>query len=273
MSNETNVNFRQIEFALIRKKVKKLQTNRTYRDRKKLFFAEGIRNFVTAFDNKYPIQTLIYSEKLLISPVARKLVRKLKRRGIPFARASPEQFRSISKMERASGVAAIYRQKVHNLEYLKQSQNFCWTAVSNMRSAANFGTLIRTSSAIGAGGFILVGNQIDPFDTNVVRPAMGAIFKQKIVRTNFRKFRNWIKSNDFQIVGASPKALEDYDAISYSSPTILMLGNERKGLSDLEKSFCKHLVKIPMIEGTDSLNVAIAGSLLLYEIFRSSTRR
>src|SRR5262245_38406627 len=119
MGNETTVNYRQLEFAPVLEKVKKLQTDRRYRDSKGLFFAEGIRNFVEAVDHNFPIDTIIYSEKLLISPIARKMVRRLKRNGIPFARASPEQFRTISKTERASGIAAIFRQNIQKLDQLK----------------------------------------------------------------------------------------------------------------------------------------------------------
>ena len=268
--NETNVFERQLEFAPVLVKVKKLNTDRRYRDGKGLFFAEGIRNFVEAVDHNFPIETIIYSEKLLISPIARKMVRRLKREGILFARASPEQFRQISQTERASGIAAIYRQNVLKLDQLKPDQHICWTALKSIRSNGNLGTLIRTSAAIGAGGFILLGDEIDVFDPNVVRPTMGAIFKQKIVRTCIEEFQKWLKLNQLQVVGASPNGSADYHKIRYSNPTILMLGNERSGLTDTEKSFCSQLVRIPMVTGMDSLNVAVAGSLLLYEVFRAS---
>jgi RNA methyltransferase, TrmH family len=273
MGNETNVCGRQLEFAPVLTQVKKLQSDRRYRDGKGLFFAEGIRNFVEAVDRDFPIETIIYSEKLLISPVARKMVRRLKREGIPFARASPEQFRQISQTERASGIAAIYRQNLQQLDQIKPAENICWTVLSSIRSNGNLGTLIRTSAAIGAGGFIFFGNEIDVFAPDVVRPTMGAIFKQKIVRTNLAEFQKWLKLNKLQVVGASPSSSADYHKISYQTPTILMLGNERKGLTDVEKSFCSKLVRIPMVAGMDSLNVAVAGSLLLYEVFRTTQNK
>jgi TrmH family RNA methyltransferase len=268
--NETNVCGRQLEFAPVLHSVKKLQSDRRERDGKGLFFAEGIRNFVEAVDRDFPIETIIYSEKLLISPIARKMVRRLKREGIPFARASPEQFRQISQAERASGIAAIYRQNLQKLVQIKPDRHICWTVLSHIRSNGNLGTLIRTSAAIGAGGFILLGDEIDVFAPDVLRPTMGAIFKQKIVRTNLVEFQKWLKLNKLQVVGASPNGSADYHKICYKPPTILMLGNERKGLTDTEKSFCSILVRIPMVEGMDSLNVAVAGSLLLYEVFRAA---
>lgn len=272
MGNETQVGFRPLEFAPILSKIKKLQNERSCRDRQKLFFAEGIRNFVEAVDNNFPVETLLYSEKLLISPIARKIVRRLKREGIPFARASPEQFRAASQTERASGIAAIFRQKTLSLEQIKTDKHICWTAISSIRSPGNLGTLVRTSAAIGAGGFILIGDEIDVFDPNVVRATMGAIFRQQIVRANVKQFLDWTKANKLQVIGASPAGEVDYDRINYSLPTILMLGNERSGLSADEKNLCQKLVRIPMTEGVDSLNVAVAGSLLLYEVFRSARK-
>lgn len=273
MRNETNAGYRQLEFAPILAKIKKLQCDQRYRNSKGLFFAEGVRNFVEAVDHNYPIDTIIYSEKLLINPIARKLVCRLKRDGTSFVRAAPEQFRSISQTERASGIAAIYRQQIQKLDLLKPGHHICWTVLSHIRSLGNLGTLIRTSAATGAGGFILIGDSIDPFDPNVVRATMGAIFKQTIVRTGAKQFQSWIKSHKLQVVGASPGGLIDYDKACYTSPTFLMLGNERSGLTPEEQLLCGQLVRIPMIEGTDSLNVAVAGSLLLYEVFRSSLRK
>lgn len=270
MGNETNVVYRQLEFAPVLAKVKKLQSDRRYRDSRRLFFAEGIRNFVEAVDHNYAIDTLLYSEKLLTSPIARKMVRRLKRHGVPFVRATPEQFRTVSHTERASGIAVILRQSVQKLEQLNPDKHICWTVLSHIRSPGNFGTLVRTSAAIGAGGFILVGDDIDPFDPNVIRATMGAIFKQTIVRAKAEEFIKWTKSHKLQMVGASPGGSVDYHKVCYTSPTILMLGNERSGLTPEEQLICGQLVRIPMTEGTDSLNVAVAGSLLLYEVFRSS---
>lgn len=272
MGNETEAGFRQMEFAPILSKIRKLQNERIYRDRQKLFFAEGIRNFVEAVDNNHHIETLVYSEKLLISPIARKILRRLKREGIPFARASPEQFRVISKTERASGIAAIFRQKVLSLEQIKPEEHVCWTALSQIRSPGNLGTLIRTSAATGAGGFILIGDEIDAFEPGVVRATMGAIFRQKIIRTTAGHFYQWSKINKLHVVGASPAGSANYSEVRYASPTILMLGNERTGLTQIEKAACRQMVRIPMCEGIDSLNVAVAGSLLLYEVFRSANQ-
>ena len=270
MQNEgTTVQF-QLDVAAVLAAIQRLQEDRGYRDRRGLFFVEGVRNFVAAVDHRYSLDAVVYSEKLLINPLARKLVRRLKRAGIAFARLSPEQFRSVSRTERASGVAAILRQRIQPLEHLKPGARECWTALGHVRSQGNFGTLVRTSAATGSTGFILLGDSIDPWDPATVRATMGALFKQRLVRTTPEQFRRWIAQHNLQVIGASPDGTVDYDRFRYRRPAILILGTERSGLNEEQRLACQHIVRIPMVDGVDSLNVAVAGSLLMYQVFRSS---
>ena len=269
MNNETNSDFRQLEIDPALSTIERLQRDRGYRDAKGLFYVEGVRNFIEAVDHRFSFEALLYSEKLLTHPIARKLVRRLKRSGVPFARVTPEEFRKVSKTERASGVGAILRQRVRALEQLELDKHNCWTALSQVRSPGNFGTLVRTSAASGGSGFILLGEGIDPFDPAAVRATMGALFKQMFVRTTHEQLRLWALRHGIQVIGASPDGLEEYDRVIYERPALLMLGGERKGLSEEERSICEHIVRIPMVDGMDSLNLGVAGSLLMYKVFRS----
>jgi TrmH family RNA methyltransferase len=270
MHNETT-EFRHLETRQVLTTIARLQQERRYRDSRGLFFAEGIRNFIQAIDHQYPLEALLYSERLLIQPLARKLVRRLKRAGVPFARISPEEFRSASRNERASGVGAILRQRFNPLSEIVPGEQQIWTAMSQVRSPGNFGTLLRTSAAAGAAGFVLLGDSIDPFDPAAVRAAMGALFTQSLVRTSTPQLRDWARLHDVPIIGASPDGDLVYDRVRYTRPAILLLGGERKGLTSEERSLCRHIVRIPMVTGTDSLNVAVAGSLVMYEICRSTS--
>ena len=272
MKDEHRADYRQLDAALTLTRIRKLQADRRYRDQHRLFFIEGVRNFVETVDQGFPIETLLYSEKLLTAPLARKFVRQLKRAGVPFARVSPEAFRSISRAEHASGIGAILRQRIQALEHIQPDQFSCWTVLSHVQSLGNFGTLLRTSAAIGASGFILLGHQIDPYEPVVVRATMGALFKQTLVRTNVERFRDWIETHRLAVIGASPDGVVEYDQVRYTRPTVLLLGNERSGLTEEQRSLCQQIVRIPMVSGTDSLNLAVAGSLLLYAVFRSKGR-
>jgi TrmH family RNA methyltransferase len=142
-----------------------------------------------------------------------------------------------------------------------------------VRSEGNLGSLIRTSEAIGGAGFILVGPRIDPFDPAVVRASMGALFRQTLIRTHERSLRNWVHRHRCRVIGASPDGSADLHRFDYPRPTILVLGEERQGLTPLQRDLCSDLVRIPMVGAADSLNLAVAGSLLLYEVYRARSVR
>ena len=246
MKDEQRADYRQIDAAPTLARIRKLQSDRRYRDQHRLFFIEGVRNFVEAIDQGFSIETLLYSEKLLTAPLARKFVRQSKRAGVPFARVSPEAFRSISRAEHASGVAAILHQRIQTLEQIQPDQFPCWTVLSQIQSLGNFGTLLRTSAAVGAAGFILLGQQIDPYEPVVVRATMGALFRQTLVRTNVERFRLWIQKHRLAVIGASPDGVVEYDRVRYARPTVLLLGHERSGLTEEQRLLCRQIVRIPM---------------------------
>lgn len=241
-----------------------LQTSRTHRDQRGAFFVEGVRNLVAAVDHGLDIEALVVSERLLRSTPARQRVRALRRRGVPTLSLTPEDFRGVSRAERASGVAAVVRQRWSKLH--QRAAEGSWVVLERVRSPGNLGSLIRSSSAFGSTGFVLLGEQIDPFDPTVVRATMGALFGQALIRTTLRSLTHWVRRRRAMVVGASPDASQDFRSVRYRAPALLVLGDERKGLSPAQRQLCQRLVRIPMANDVDSLNVAVAGSMLLYEL-------
>jgi RNA methyltransferase, TrmH family len=261
----------RLEIGATLTKAKKLQTDRSYRDKQGCYYVEGIRNFVRVIDAKLDISTIIYSDKLLTVPIARKLVRNARRNGIPTVSLTPEQFRLISHTERASGVAAIVRQHWSKLTDISPDSGLGWLVLDLVRSAGNFGTLIRTSEALGGAGFIFVSKKIDPFDPDVLRASMGSFAQQKFVRTNFSDLHLWMNFHNARGIGATPEGSIDLHQWDYTRSHLFFLGEERQGLTENQRNSCQHLVRIPMVGTADSLNLAVAGSLLLYEVYRSKT--
>jgi RNA methyltransferase, TrmH family len=256
-----------VEATLAR--AQRLYRDRTYRDASKLFFIEGVRNFVQIADNRFEIATILFSEKLLTAPLARKLVRQARRDGVPTLNLTPEQFRHISSAERASGIAAIVKQRWSKLDTISPQTGLCWLALETVRSPGNLGTLIRTSEAVGGAGLILLGNQIDPYAPDVMRASMSGILAQHFVRTTFDRLANWLQRHQCQVIGASPEGTIDLHQFTYPRSTVLFLGEERQGLTSQQRDLCHHLVRIPMVGEADSLNLGVAGSLFLYEVYRS----
>ena len=254
-------------FALIRS----LIADRRFRETSGCLFVEGIQNFITALDHGWSVETIVYSERLLIAPVARKWVRRLKRANTPYCRLTPEQFRSISCAPRASGVGAILRQKIVGLEQVTVRERACWMAVGQIRTPGNLGTLVRTACAAGATGFFFLGDGADPFHPLAVRASMGTIFGLPLVRTNVMDLRRWTQEHDVQVIGASPDGDVLFNQTQYGARVMLMIGEERRGLTAEQRTLCDRLVRIPMHDHLDSLNAAVAGSLLLYEVLRPTS--
>ena len=245
-----------------------LLTHRRERDRRRVFFAEGVRNFVQAADAGMSFERVLYSERLLINAVARKLVRRMRRAGVKTEALSPEEFRQISRAERASGVAAIVNQRWANLTDISPNDGLSWVLLDRVRSPGNLGTLIRSSKAAGGAGFILIGP--DPYSPAVVRAAMGALYQQVFVASDWPAVRAWVAANGVPVVGASPDGSVDLHGSAWPDrPPLLVLGDERKGLSAEQTGLCDRSVRIPMTADTDSLNLGVAGSLMLYEVLRA----
>lgn len=248
--------------------IERLQSHRAHRDSRRAFFVEGVRNVVQAVASGWHVEALIHSDILLNAAIARRLVREQRKSGTPTFHVSPETFRRVSRTEHASGIGAMVAQRWSPLHKVSPKAGLCWLVLETVRSEGNLGSLLRTSEAFGGAGLILVGPRVDPFDPSVVRASMGALFRQQCVRTNERSLRHWLRHHRCQPVGASPEGAFALPRFTYPRPTILFLGEERKGLSPLQRDLCKYLVRIPMVGAADSLNLAIAGSLLLYEAYR-----
>lgn len=245
---------------------------RRFRDKTRLHVVEGLRGVLHAIEARLPIETLIYSEILCYHPVAQKRVRLAKRAGVPVERVTPEQFRKISMTPRASGLAAILRQHWTPLAEADPRRGLCWLAVSQIRSPGNLGTILRTAEAVGAAGLIVLGNDCDPFDPEVVRASMGGIFHLTLARATAAEFGEWADAAGCRVLAMTPMGESSYDDVPVDPPVVLMLGEERNGLTEAEYAVCTHRVKIPIMGRADSLNVGVAAGVMLYEVLRRARR-
>ena len=119
-----------------------------------------------------------------------------------------------------------------------------------------------------AAGFFFLGDVTDAFHPQAVRASMGSIFGLPLVRTNLKSLRQWTTKHGVQVIGASPDGDVSFNRTRYGTRVMLMIGEERRGLTAEQRMLCNQLVRIPMQDHLDSLNAAVAGSLLLYEVLR-----
>lgn len=252
-----------VESGVVRR-WQQLRSSAKTRQIEQQFAVEGVRSVLSAVENGFVLRGVIYCRKLQQNSRVRRLLRE----DVPIAYVGPTAFRRIARLPRASGVAAIIEKRTVPLDHVfaQEKRSGFALALTRIRSGGNLGTLVRTAAATGCAGLIVIGNELDPFDPDTVRASMGATFRIPVVRTSWSEFVVWRQQVTCQVVGAHPDVGSDYDSVIYAKPSILMLGEERKGLSSRQKQACDQLVRIPMVSGTDSLNVSVAGSLIMYQM-------
>lgn len=241
--------------------------DRRARERTGTFFVDGVRFLVAAVDAGATIDGIVVAPKMLKSAIGQMLARRLRARGVPELRVDPATYASLSTSHEPQGVGAIVKQAWVDLDSLAAEHGACWLAIEDVRSPGNLGTLLRTSEAAGASGLIALGRNVDPHDPGSLRATMGAIFTRRLARASPESLAAWARRHHVLVVGASGDAPLDYRQVSYSRPVVLLLGAERKGLSPASRRACSVTVRIPMVGRTDSLNLAVAGSVLLYEVW------
>jgi TrmH family RNA methyltransferase len=138
--------------------------------------------------------------------------------------------------------------------------------LEEVRDPGNLGTIIRTADAVGASGLILVGQCTDPYSREAVRATMGSIFNVPLAATDRAGFLSWVARWPGDVVATTLAAREDFRKAAYKSPVLLLMGSEGPGLSDALAAIATRRVKIPMAGKLDSLNLAVATALMLYQL-------
>jgi TrmH family RNA methyltransferase len=252
----------------------RLVQRREERDRTGLFYVEGMRFVSNAAKAGFDIEKLVIAPDLLTHPFGQRLAETLRARRIPGISVSGALYRTLSRVEEPQGIAAVVRQRWEKLENIRPEIGRPWIALDTLRSAGNLGTILRTADAVGAAGILCVGQDIDPYEPAVVRATMGALFALRLVRTEERELTDWKRRSGLRLIGTSPSARADYQEIDYTrKPIALWLGGEREGMTETQQGLCDSMVRIPMIGRSDSLNVAIAAGVLLYEAFNQNRKR
>jgi TrmH family RNA methyltransferase len=252
---------------------------RSVRDETGLYYAEGLRPLFQAIKQQARIEAIVVSRPMLHHARAQRLVHRQRQLGIPVIEVVPSVMHQLTLLDDPQGVGIVVQQHwdtlatlatvatVATLATVAPSNEQSWVCLHRVRAPGNLGTILRTSEAVGAAGAILVGDEIDPYAPAAVRATMGSLFSQRLIRTTPAELAIWKQRHTHQVVGTSPQASTDYCALNYRQPTILLMGEERRGLPLGLRSLCDHVVHIPMVGPTDSLNLAVATGVMLYEIF------
>ena len=232
-----------------------------------LFVSEGASVLVTARDHGWRPKTLLYQPEAAEGEIHRQLVQWARQSGAEILEVSEAVLAKVTSKENPQCMLAVFQQAWHTLpEPREVKPDAVWVALEEIRDPGNLGTIIRTADAVGAGGIILIGTSCDPYSREAVRASMGSIFAVPLAKIDRDGFLSWRQTWPGEVVGTHLAATEDFRAVSYRGPTLLVMGSEGPGLSDALTRACDRLVKIPMAGKLDSLNLAVATALTLYQI-------
>jgi RNA methyltransferase, TrmH family len=243
----------------------RLLSDRKHRRREGAFVVEGIQPVWQAVEAGADVEVLVVAPALLGSRTA-ELVAGREAAGTRVARVTGELFARLSARDGPSGLAAIVRARVPGLASLPVTPDAVFVALHEVGNPGNLGTIIRTADAAGAAGVVLVGPAADPFDPAAVKASMGALFAVPVARAaGPAEFFAWAAGSGVSVITTSAKAERSFWEAGYPRPLALLLGAEGAGLPEDVLAAGDAQVRIPMTGTAESLNLAVAAGLLLYQ--------
>jgi RNA methyltransferase, TrmH family len=254
--------------SLTNERVKAIRALEMRKERKEtgLFVVEGAAIIETARKHGFTPQTLVYQVNMEQTRIHRGLIAAAREHGADILEVSEAVMSKLASKDNPQSMLAVFAQR-----WLKApartdiEKSSCWLALEEIRDPGNLGTIIRTADAVGAAGILLIGNCVDAFSHDTVRATMGSIFSIPLVRLSREEFLAWRADWAGDVIGTHLDATDDFRKITYKEPTLIVMGSEGPGLTDSLTRACSRLVRIPMASGQDSLNLAVATALTLYQ--------
>lgn len=247
--------------------VKYLRSLRDKKHRKRAgqFLVEGLRLLEDARASGRVPRTLVMAEGR-DHPLLTRLEADVLAAGGEVIATTPDILSKITGKENAQAVAGVFDEWDTALDRLDRDAAPIWLAAQALRDPGNLGTMLRTCDAVGAGGLILIDVCADPFSAEAVRASMGAVFTVSLAQARWDDFVGWLRSGEGQLVAASLRDAVPYRGAPYAAPCFILVGNESQGLPEDYEAACDLRVTMPMKGRADSLNAAVAGAVLAYEV-------
>lgn len=248
--------------------VKALRALRDKKHRKAAgqFLAEGLRLLTDARECGHLPEVLVMAEGRDPHPLLSQLEADVIAAGGEVIETSADILSKITGKDNPQAVCGVFAEFDTSLAALDRSRTKIWLVAQALRDPGNLGTMLRTGDAIGAGGLILIDDCADPFSAEAVRASMGAVFTQQIAQARWEEFLPWLRGDTGQLVAASLRDAVPYRGAPYAAPCFIMVGNESRGLPADYEAACDLRVTMPMKGRADSLNAAVAGAVLGYEV-------
>lgn len=239
---------------------------RKSRERQHLFVAEGVRAVEELLRSSLRIRGALVSPRLAASPRGDTLRDALAARSIAITEVGERDFESAAETDSPQGVLAIAEIPGEALHDLVLGATARLLVLDAVQDPGNVGTMLRTAAALGAAATIALRGTVDPWSAKVVRGAMGAQYSHPVVSSTAEELHEFRARHDVALWGSDAQGLPVGTAHDVPARLAIAVGNEGAGLSEAVRASASRLVSIPMAAGVESLNVAVAAGILLYEL-------
>ena len=212
-----------------------------------------------------------YSDRLLKARNGHDLKRRLEQRAEQVYSCSDDVLARMSSLTTHQGVIAVVRTPRWKPEQLlgEDASLALIVAAAGVRDPGNLGAMIRAAEAAGASGFVAMAGGADPYRDKAVRGSSGSVLRLPLwARTTGDELLPFAREHGLQLVVADAAAEDDYVDVDWRRATVVVLGNEGAGVPEALASAADRAVRIPICPPVDSLNVAVAAGVLLFEARR-----
>ena len=244
------------------KRLLQLQNKSKARNEEKVFLVEGIRMYLETPEKdveKVYVSETLYNRK--------KLELKLDR--FAYEILSDNVFKHVSDTKTPQGILCVVKQKEYQLEDLMQVENPHFIVLDNLQDPGNLGTILRTAEAAGVTAVIMSRDTVDIYNPKVIRSTMGSIYRMPFLYVEcLPDLLQEFKKKGVISYAAHLQGKQNYDQEDYRGGTAILIGNEGNGLREEVAENADILVQIPMCGEVESLNAAIAASVMMFEVSR-----
>jgi TrmH family RNA methyltransferase len=246
--------------------------DRRDRDETGLFLIEGYREISRALAGHVDFVQLFYCEELFLGSHEKELMALASSRGTSIIQTPAHLFRKLSYRDRPDGLLAVAKKMNKTLDMVEsvfQSKSSPLVVIAEaIEKPGNLGTILRSSDAAGVDLVIVANGCTDVYNPNVVRASVGTLFTIPVVETSNEEALAFCQRHHIDLIAATPEGSAIYTQVPMTGPLGIVVGTEQLGLSSFWKKACKMLARITMRGVADSLNVATATTLFLFEAAR-----
>ena len=242
--------------------------NRRPRDRQSVFIGEGFRAISRALESGIAPEEVYFCPDCFLGQNEVPLLEETRKKGSELFELSKDAFEKVAYRDRPEGILGVFKQWNYELDDIPLSETPFLLVVESIEKPGNLGTILRSADAAGVDAVICCDPITDLFNPNVVRSSTGVLFTMPTVMTSSKATIEWLIEKRIRSAATTPHARKLHTQSDLTGPLAIVMGSEQFGLSETWLAACSNKVKIPMAGQADSLNVAMATLITLFEAVR-----